>query len=164
MSLQLLRGQPSFSQGSSPPSTSAAALGLPPVLEWQAPEVASFLTSLKCGHLAPVFEANDITGDVILELDLTHLKEMGVSRVGDRVRLLAGLKALKASTLVASTPRQSVSSRGSPSVSLFHSGSDGSVTRGPTPTTSRSEGGSRPVEPLRACLPLSHSALRDSAH
>ncbi|KAL7416774.1 hypothetical protein BDY24DRAFT_328623, partial [Mrakia frigida] len=62
---------------------------------WLPSDVAIFLGSIKCGHLEPVFSSNDITGQVILELDMNHLKEMGVDRVGDRVRVLAGLKALK---------------------------------------------------------------------
>lgn len=148
------RSRTSTSQLASSPSPagSPAALGLPPVLEWQAKDVASFLTALKCGHLAPVFEQNDITGDVILELDVGHLKEMGVSRVGDRVRLQVGLKALKSSSFAAagsSTPRHSSGLWGSPSMASLQSSPDKAVGRGPTVNLPKPEGG-EPTEPLSA--------------
>jgi hypothetical protein len=151
------RARSSVPQPMASPSlaVSPAALGLPPVLEWQAQEVASFLASLKCGHLAPVFEQNDITGDVILELDMSHLKEMGVTRVGDRVRLQVGLKALRSSTFAAAastpvTPRHSVGMRGSPSVTGIHAGVEGAVARGPSP---RLEDQAGPTELLRERRP-----------
>lgn len=150
------RARSSIPQPMASPSmaVSPAALGLPPVFEWQAQEVASFLASLKCGHLALVFEQNDITGDVILELDMGHLKEMGVTRVGDRVRLQVGLKALRSSTFAAAastpvTPRHSVGMRGSPSITGIHAGVEG-IARGPSP---RPEDQPGPSEPLREHRP-----------
>ena len=39
--------------------------------------------------------ANNITGETLLECDQSVLKEMGVSKVGDRVRIFVAVKALR---------------------------------------------------------------------
>lgn len=62
---------------------------------WTDSHVASWLASLKCAHQAQLFKENDIRGDVLLELDQTTLKEMGVFSVGDRIRVVAGVKGLR---------------------------------------------------------------------
>ena len=62
---------------------------------WGNGEVATFLGLYRCGHYAPVFQNNDIDGKVLLDLDMASLKEMGVSKVGERVKLLGGVKDLR---------------------------------------------------------------------
>ena len=39
--------------------------------------------------------ANNITGEMLLECDHSVLKEMGISKVGDRVRIFVAVKALR---------------------------------------------------------------------
>lgn len=62
---------------------------------WDDSTVARWLSDIRCGHLANTFSANDIRGDVLLELDQLTLKEMGMSSVGDRLRVLNGVKSLR---------------------------------------------------------------------
>ncbi|KAI0636887.1 hypothetical protein C8Q77DRAFT_530585 [Trametes polyzona] len=93
---------------------------------WTDAHVALWLTEIKCGHHAATFKANDIRGDVLLELDQMILKEMGMSSVGDRVRILNGVKHLRhkcssgsALTSILNRPRATEHSRTS-SVSSDH--------------------------------------------
>lgn len=62
---------------------------------WSDSHVARWLTDIKCGHHAATFSANDIRGDILLELDPTTLQEMGISSIGDRLRVLNAVKALR---------------------------------------------------------------------
>ncbi|ORX34363.1 hypothetical protein BD324DRAFT_635574 [Kockovaella imperatae] len=62
---------------------------------WGPQEMTSFLSLYKCAHYAPVFQRNDIDGKVLLDLDMASLKEMGISKVGERVKLLGGIKELR---------------------------------------------------------------------
>ncbi|KAF9464737.1 hypothetical protein BDZ94DRAFT_1190676 [Collybia nuda] len=73
---------------------------------WSDNHVARWLLDIKCGNLASMFKANDIRGDVILELDQVTLKEMGVSSIGDRLRIVNAVKALRqrSSSRSVSTP------------------------------------------------------------
>lgn len=62
---------------------------------WGEGEVAEWLGVYKCGHYAAAFQRNDITGQVLLDLDVNALKEIGVSKVGERVKLQQGIKELR---------------------------------------------------------------------
>lgn len=77
---------------------------------WTDNHVASWLTSIKCPHQAQLFKENDIRGDVLLELDQTTLKEMGMFSVGDRIRVVAGVKALRQKCSAHSPPAKPRSS------------------------------------------------------
>ncbi|KZT67747.1 Pkinase-domain-containing protein [Daedalea quercina L-15889] len=87
--------QPRSTNGSSslepPPDMSFADY----LRTWDDSLVARWLSDVKCGHLASTFSANDIRGDVLLELDQVTLKEMGMASVGDRLRVLNGVKSLR---------------------------------------------------------------------
>ncbi|TFY62902.1 hypothetical protein EVG20_g6538 [Dentipellis fragilis] len=95
------------SQGSMPgtPTSSGSSSGAlePPngmkyadyLRTWNDAHVSRWLTDIKCGHHTNTFRASDIRGDVILELDQVTLKEMGVASVGDRLRILNAVKALR---------------------------------------------------------------------
>lgn len=67
----------------------------PPLATWQHSHIAAFLAQYKCAHHADKFRENDITGAVILDLGQDELRELGVSKVGERVRLLSGIKELR---------------------------------------------------------------------
>ncbi|KAI0362201.1 Pkinase-domain-containing protein [Trametes cingulata] len=95
---------------------------------WTDAHVALWLSEIKCAHYAATFKANDIRGDVLLELDQMTLKEMGMNSVGDRVRILTGVKHLRqrcsassALTSILNRPRATEHSRTS-SVSSDHGG------------------------------------------
>ncbi|THH17820.1 hypothetical protein EW146_g3073 [Bondarzewia mesenterica] len=62
---------------------------------WNDNHVSQWLSDTKCGHHANTFKANDIRGDVLLELDQNTLKEMGIASIGDRLRILNAVKTLR---------------------------------------------------------------------
>lgn len=62
---------------------------------WGRSEVDSFLDHYKCKTYAEMFHRNDIDGKVLLDLDMSSLKEIGISRIGDRVKLLGGVRDLR---------------------------------------------------------------------
>ncbi|KAJ4469388.1 hypothetical protein C8J55DRAFT_564466 [Lentinula edodes] len=71
---------------------------------WTDGHVVRWLTDIKCGHHADTFSANDIRGDILLELDQTTLQEMDITSIGDRLRILAAVKALRLRTAKSSLP------------------------------------------------------------
>lgn len=65
------------------------------VKSWGAPEIASFLSLYNCDTYTALFHNNDIDGKVLLDLDMASLKEIGISKIGDRVKLLGGVRDLR---------------------------------------------------------------------
>src|SRR5262245_21596873 len=57
-------------------------------------ELASFLTNLGLSQYIRTFADNDIDGPALLELEETHLKELGLS-LGHRVRLMRAITQLR---------------------------------------------------------------------
>ncbi|KAJ7111551.1 ste11-like protein [Mycena crocata] len=74
-----------------PPGTAYADF----IRTWSDAHVARWLTDIKCANHAATFRANDIRGDILLELDQTTLQEMGVSSIGDRLRIINAVKSLR---------------------------------------------------------------------
>ncbi|KAJ6630840.1 hypothetical protein B0H10DRAFT_1774199 [Mycena sp. CBHHK59/15] len=74
-----------------PPGTAYADF----IRTWTDSHVARWLTDIKCANHAATFRANDIRGDILLELDQTTLQEMGVSSIGDRLRIINAVKSLR---------------------------------------------------------------------
>lgn len=62
---------------------------------WDEDRVSEYLRSVKCGEYEKLFRKNHINGENLLELDKDVLKEMGIEKVGDRVRLFLGIKKLR---------------------------------------------------------------------
>ncbi|KDN49354.1 hypothetical protein RSAG8_02056, partial [Rhizoctonia solani AG-8 WAC10335] len=62
---------------------------------WSDGQIALWLSSLGCGHQATTFSENDIRGNVILDLDQHALKEMEITSVGDRIKILNAIKSLR---------------------------------------------------------------------
>ncbi|KAI0390031.1 mitogen-activated protein kinase [Xylariaceae sp. FL0594] len=65
------------------------------VKNWTEDEVCEYLRSIKCGEYEMLFRRNSINGENLLEMDKDVLKEMGIDKVGDRVRLFLGIKKLR---------------------------------------------------------------------
>ena len=57
------------------------------MLEPEREYMALLLDSVDCIEYLPLFEQNDITPDLLPSLDKYAIKEMGVSKVGDRLRM-----------------------------------------------------------------------------
>src|SRR5271155_603064 len=65
------------------------------VQQWDEATVGEWLKSVNCGKYRAVFAANNINGDALLDCDQTILKEVGVTKVGDRIRIMVAVKALR---------------------------------------------------------------------
>ena len=74
---------------------------------WSDNHVARWLADIKCSPHADTFREHDIRGDILLELDHHTLKEMSISSVGDRLRILGAVKSLRLKC--AARPARSVS-------------------------------------------------------
>ena len=61
-------------------------------------DVAGWLRGLGLGHYEANFRDNKIDADVLPKLTADDLKDVGVSAVGDRVRLLAAIAAFAVAT------------------------------------------------------------------
>lgn len=64
--------------------------------QWDDAHVLRWLVENKCAQHAQTFAVNDIRGDILLDMDQSTLKEMGITAVGDRIKILNGVKALRA--------------------------------------------------------------------
>ncbi|KAL2259163.1 hypothetical protein VTK26DRAFT_7249 [Humicola hyalothermophila] len=70
--------------------------GVDSVKNWDEERVCEYLRSVNWGQYAEIFRKNCINGENLLELDKDLLQEMGVEKVGDRVRLYLCIKKLRA--------------------------------------------------------------------
>lgn len=71
------------------------SIGIEQIKRWQHADVAAWLASHRVGHYAHTFARNDITGQVLLDVDQNALKDMGIMAVGDRIRIFSAIKTLK---------------------------------------------------------------------
>lgn len=62
---------------------------------WDECKVVEWLRSIGCSKYESDFESNNITGEALLECDHSVLKELGIKKVGDRVRIFVAIKALR---------------------------------------------------------------------
>ncbi|PGH23400.1 STE/STE11 protein kinase [Polytolypa hystricis UAMH7299] len=65
---------------------------------WGEKQVIDWLHSIRCGQYEPLFKANHFNGDNLLECDQKILQELGVKKIGDRVRISIGIKQLRNKT------------------------------------------------------------------
>ena len=70
-------------------------LGLPAnVFTWSADDVGKWLAALGLGEFAPAFAFHRLQGDVVFLLLESHLQEMGMSKIGDRLYFMEVLTQL----------------------------------------------------------------------
>jgi mitogen-activated protein kinase kinase kinase len=62
---------------------------------WDEEQVCDWLQSVNCGDYEKIFRKNNINGENLLEMDKNVLQEMGIDKIGDRVRLFLGIKKLR---------------------------------------------------------------------
>jgi mitogen-activated protein kinase kinase kinase len=65
------------------------------VQQWDETTVGEWLKSVNCGKYRQLFVSNNINGDALLDCDQNILKEVGVTKVGDRIRIMVAVKALR---------------------------------------------------------------------
>lgn len=62
---------------------------------WDEERVCDWLHTINCGAYEKLFKKNNINGENLLEMDKAVLQEMGIDKIGDRVRLFVGIKKLR---------------------------------------------------------------------
>ncbi|KAJ1651234.1 hypothetical protein IWQ61_008154 [Dispira simplex] len=82
---------------------------------WNTDEVGEWLTSVGYGDYVTAMQENHITGDVLLLLDDTNLKDLGIQSVGLRVKLLQEIRKMKEPSLLHALSRRRVSATFAPS-------------------------------------------------
>lgn len=65
------------------------------VQDWDEARVGDWLRSINCGQYADVFRKNHINGENLMDMDQATLKEMGIKKLGDRVRIGAQAKVFR---------------------------------------------------------------------
>ncbi|WFD45089.1 mitogen-activated protein kinase kinase kinase [Malassezia psittaci] len=65
------------------------------VRSWSVSEVLDWLQEVNLAQHIPVFAQNHIQGSSLIQLDQNALKEMGLASVGERLRVLAAIRALQ---------------------------------------------------------------------
>ena len=68
--------------------------GLPPK-HWDEDRVAEWLRNMNCSKYIELFGMNNINGIVLMELDRPHLRDMGIKKVGDQIRIATQIKLLR---------------------------------------------------------------------
>ncbi|EAW12552.1 STE11 family mitogen-activated protein kinase kinase kinase [Aspergillus clavatus NRRL 1] len=69
--------------------------GADSVRSWDEKQVIAWLHSINCGQYESLFRANNFNGDNLIECDQKILQEMGVKKIGDRVRIFVAIKKLR---------------------------------------------------------------------
>ncbi|KAK9457505.1 kinase-like domain-containing protein [Dipodascopsis uninucleata] len=82
---------------SSPSSAMFSESGnlLEEVRKWSEADVAEWLCSVNFAKYTNNFTVNHINGEALLEVDKNVIKEIGIDKIGDRVRLFVAIKALR---------------------------------------------------------------------
>ncbi|KAF1820894.1 Pkinase-domain-containing protein [Dissoconium aciculare CBS 342.82] len=134
--------------------------GLDAVQDWDESRVCDWLASINCGQYVDIFRKNNITGENLLEMDQAILKEMGIKKIGDRVRISSHAKRFRNASYGARSPspmtgHENANSRARrPAPSPLETGrkdSNGYTQSGPP--TARFTGAQRTETPLTARLP-----------
>jgi len=81
------------------------------VRNWDEDQVCDYLRSVKCGDYERLFRKNHINGENLLEMDKEVLKEIGIDKVGDRVRLFLSIKKLRTKAYANQKKRNRVSTK-----------------------------------------------------
>lgn len=63
---------------------------------WDEDRVAEWLRNLNCSKYIELFNMNNVNGIVLMELDRSSLRDMGVKKVGDQIRIATQIKVLRA--------------------------------------------------------------------
>ncbi|KAJ4336717.1 ATP binding [Ascochyta clinopodiicola] len=65
------------------------------VRNWDEDKVVDWLKRISCAQYIELFRQNHINGENLMEMDQTHLRDMGIKKVGDRVRIGSQAKQLR---------------------------------------------------------------------
>lgn len=79
--------------------------GLDSIKAWDEKKVGEWLHSIRCGQYEAIFKTHNFTGESLLECDQKILAEIGIKKIGDRVRINVAIKQLRNKTLIARDTR-----------------------------------------------------------
>lgn len=65
------------------------------VLDWDEARVGDWLRSINCSQYVDIFRRNNINGENLMDMDTAMLKEIGIKKIGDRVRIGAQAKIFR---------------------------------------------------------------------
>ena len=65
------------------------------VQDWDEARVGDWLRSIYCGQYVDIFRRHNINGENLMDMDQATLREMGIKKIGDRVRIGAQAKAFR---------------------------------------------------------------------
>lgn len=77
--------------------------GLNSIRAWDEKKVGEWLHSIRCGQYEKTFRDNNFTGESLLECDQSVLTDMGIKKIGDRVRINVAIKQLRNKSVAART-------------------------------------------------------------
>ena len=123
------------------------------VRSWDDDSVARWLSDHKCGTYAALFKDNDIRGDVILDVDQQALKEMNVTSVGDRIKIVVAIKKLRSACVAAGSRKAGLGS------SLSHSPSASSLSGSQHGSTIKRTGSLKGAQRIPPPLHLNTASL-----
>ncbi|KAL8971516.1 MAG: hypothetical protein Q9183_001018 [Haloplaca sp. 2 TL-2023] len=69
------------------------------VRSWDEKRVCDWLRSINCSQYEQLFRINNVNGSNLIECDQLVLKEMGIKKIGDRVRIFVAIKQLRTKAL-----------------------------------------------------------------
>ncbi|ETN40681.1 uncharacterized protein HMPREF1541_04960 [Cyphellophora europaea CBS 101466] len=116
---------------------SDASDGLDSIRNWDEKTVVDWLHSIRCGQYEQLFESNNVTGETLLEFDQKILAELGIKKIGDRVRINVAIKQLRNKATLLRTKRNRDSL-----AALENYGVPPSASDSPRTHASRSQAGS----------------------
>jgi mitogen-activated protein kinase kinase kinase len=79
--------------------------GLDSIRNWDEKKVVDWLHSIRCGQYEHLFLQNNVTGESLLEFDQKILAELGIKKIGDRVRVNVAIKQLRNKATLTRTKR-----------------------------------------------------------
>lgn len=147
------------------------------VRSWDEKKVGDWLRTINCSQYEHAFKANNVTGNNLIECDHAVLKEMGINKIGDRIRIFVGIKGLRTRSIGNLRKRNRDSIAALDSRTLYTPSSSGSPKHPsharerthPPPSANRRI--SRQIEPSmldynngRPSSPLAESDGRTRAH
>ncbi|KFY76164.1 hypothetical protein V498_09718 [Pseudogymnoascus sp. VKM F-4517 (FW-2822)] len=103
---------------------------------WDEERVCDWLHTINCGAYEKLFKKNNINGENLLEMDKAVLQEMGIDKIGDRVRLFVSIKKLRTKAYANQKKRNRDSFAGLESSLLYTPASSAS----PRPPTTANRG------------------------
>jgi mitogen-activated protein kinase kinase kinase len=114
---------------------------------WDDKKVGDWLHSIRCGQYEQLFKSNNVTGDSLLECDQRILSDMGIKKIGDRVRINVAIKQLRNKSSLLRTQRNRDSLAVLEGYAITPSSSDSPRANGPRSQNGSAKRFSRQLDP-----------------